>query len=449
MSMWFRPLSNRQYIRLLLQWRWLVLAIAIPVSIVIEFFEGSSLDLHVLDEVVLDGLIMPITTWAVLTFAARTSARQFERQEALEQRQRFMQSLAENRDYLDLAHFLVRFPGSLLPVEQVALFAFNRDEEQLALAAEWQSTGADEQPAPRGSAAVRDVLGLGCDYRVVLFHGREQVGLLRLTWGPGKTPAPAQLAFFNSLVPEMAMALALAIADAKEAERVYHEAQVHERRRITQELHDSLAQQVFYLHLGLDELADETGLLPTGEALQRKVASMRDVAADVYEQIRNNLSILRAWEQVNLSEAIGDMARVTGRTANLSVQVEVQGEPGWLSPHTCEHVYGIVREALNNVVKHAHARQVQVTMRWTAEHLSVSLSDDGCGFDPAQAPKAGHYGLTLMREAVDALQGALRIESAPGQGARLQISVPLQLPDPYLNLKRHRRQDLDSALNAI
>lgn len=181
MSLWFRPLSNRQYIRLLLQWRWLVLAIAIPVSIVIEFFEGSSLDLHVLDEVVLDGMVMPITTWAVLTFAARTSARQFERQETLEQRQRFMQSLAENRDYLDLARFLVRFPGSMLPVAHVALFAYDQAQEQLELAAEWHSSGATEQPLARGAAAPREPAGSARDYRVVLFHGREQVGLLRLS----------------------------------------------------------------------------------------------------------------------------------------------------------------------------------------------------------------------------------------------------------------------------
>src|SRR5688500_7920292 len=112
------------------------------------------------------------------------------------------------------------------------------------------------------------------------------------------------------IAPEMALALDLTIADARQAELAYREAQIDERRRITHELHDSLAQQVFYLHLGLDQLAGDKAL-PAGDAIQPKVESMRDVAADVYEQVRNNLSILRAWEQADLTEAISRLARVT------------------------------------------------------------------------------------------------------------------------------------------
>jgi signal transduction histidine kinase len=107
----------------------------------------------------------------------------------------------------------------------------------------------------------------------------------------------------------------------------------------------------------------------------------------------------------------------------------VQGEPAWLSPHTCEQLYGIVREALNNIVKHAKARHVQLELDWQPDNLMVRLVDDGVGFDPRLPPEEGHYGLTLMRETVEALRGELLIESAPGHGSRLTVRIPLSLSE--------------------
>jgi signal transduction histidine kinase len=244
------------------------------------------------------------------------------------------------------------------------------------------------------------------------------------------------------------VALDLAIADARQAERAYREAQIQERRRITHELHDTVAQQVFYLHLGLDQLAGNAALLAS-DAAQPKIESMRDVAAEVYEQVRNNLSILRAWEQLDLTEAISRLARITAHNADLTIEIDVQGEPKWLSPHTCEDIYGIVRESLNNIVKHAQARHVQVNLIWLAEDLKISLVDDGVGFDPAQLPHEGHYGLALMREVIEALQGEFMIDSRPGAGSHLRVSVPLRLPEP---LSRHRQawpQELEPAFASV
>jgi signal transduction histidine kinase len=438
-------LDHRQYLRLLLQWRWLVLAIAIPVSLVIELLEGTSHALHFLDEVFIDGMVVPVVTWIVLTVAARMSARQFEREQELEQRQRFMQRLAEHRDYYGLAQFLVRYPSSILDVESVALFVYDQEHGRLDLVSEWRSPGAEEQAAGRAAQLGDGRKPALAEYRMLLIHGATQIGLLRLGCEPGKGLKSDRLAFFASLVPEMSLALALAIADAKEVERAYHEAQLHERRRITQELHDSLAQQVFYLNLGLDQLANDQMLQPSGDAVQRKLTSIRSVAAEVYEQIRNNLSILRAWEQVDIGEALGELARVTGHTNELVVEVSVEGTPRWLSPYTCEQLYSTVREALNNVVKHACAQRVQLLMCWDDTFLTVTLSDDGVGFDPAQLPTSGHYGLALMRETADALQGSLSIDSAPGRGTRVRLQIALETID-HLRLNKLRLQHAAAAV---
>jgi signal transduction histidine kinase len=441
-------LSNRGHLRLLLHWRWLVLAIAIPISLVIELFEGETRGLHFLDEIIIDGLVLPVTTWVVLTFAARNIARQYEREEQLERRQRLTQQLTEHREYNDLSAFLVRFPATLLPVEHTALYIYDQESGRLDFVTQWggEGSGAQHPPAPRCCAetlaatdarAQRQICaatltqagnGGAPGYCLLLRHEATPVGILRLKFQPNKQPKPEQIELLTALAPEIALGLTLAIEASEQAEQAYREAQVHERRRITQELHDTLAQQVFYLHLSLDQLSDEATL--ENQALRRKVESLRDVAADVYDQIRNNLSILRTWEQVDLTEAIIELARVTAHNHGLAIDVRVAGEAGWLSPHTCEHVYSIVREALNNVVKHAKARQLKLDLTWTAERLIVGLRDDGIGFSPAQRQSDGHFGLTLMREAVDALEGELTLESSVGHGTRLQVDIPLQLTQP-------------------
>ncbi len=464
-----RWLHGREHIQLILHWRWLVLLIAIPLSLIIEMIEGRSEGLHLLDEVLLDGLILPITTWVVLTFAAQKIAGQFKREADLERRQHFTQRLGEHREYYDLAHFLVRFPAGILPVEQASLFVSDPAEGRLKLVTEWNSAGvglATNQAEPTALCAQcraapsdpdsSEGLCANCQglpeserhplYYLVLMHNSAQIGALRLRWQAGAQPNDEGMSLLTSLAPEIAMALARAIEDTREAARVYREAQAYERRRITQELHDSLAQQVFYLNLSLDQLADDASVA-TNEAVQHKLASMRDVAADVYEQIRNNLSILRAWEQVNLTEAVSELARATARNADLSVAIDVQGEPGWLSPHTCENLYSAVREALNNVVKHARASHVQLVLNWQPERLAITLADDGRGFDPQDTPHEGHYGLELMRETIESLKGELQIRSSPGQGTTLEIIIPLLVLSPTLQARPSLSQRLHTAID--
>lgn len=419
-----------------MQWRWLLLAIAVPISLIIEIIEGNSHNLHFLDEVIIDGLVLPVSTWVVLTFAARKIAHQFELQETLEQRQRFMQRLAEYREYGELTRYIVRYPATLLPIEHTLLLVHSQRSGKPEPAAEWHVAAGLKpyEPPPRAGSR---------SYRFVLLHEDRQMGVLELRCKPGEALSDDQVAFIASLAPEMALALELAIEDAREAERVYREAQIQERRRITHELHDTLAQQVFYLHLGLDQLAGDRAIYD-GEATRRRIASMRDVAADVYEQVRNNLSILRAWEHVDLAEAIGRLARVTAHNADLTITIDEEGEAQWLSPHACEDLYGVAREALNNIVKHANARHVWLTLHWGVDELHMRLVDDGVGFDTACLPASGHYGLQLMREAVEAQKGELLIESAPGHGTRLLVTVPLHLAN--LNERQKSPYSRDASL---
>jgi signal transduction histidine kinase len=87
-------------------------------------------------------------------------------------------------------------------------------------------------------------------------------------------------------------------------------------------------------------------------------------------------------------------------------------------------LYRIAQEALNNVVKHARARNARLDISATEKEIVLVVSDDGQGFEPAAA-RRGRWGMTTMRERADAVGGRLSVESAPGSGTRVIVEVPL------------------------
>jgi signal transduction histidine kinase len=87
-------------------------------------------------------------------------------------------------------------------------------------------------------------------------------------------------------------------------------------------------------------------------------------------------------------------------------------------------LYRIAQEALSNIVRHAQAAQVWLRLAVSPEDVSLVIEDDGQGFDPAEVVK-NRYGLVGLNERVNLLGGRLQIESAPGTGTRLVVTVPI------------------------
>jgi signal transduction histidine kinase len=83
-------------------------------------------------------------------------------------------------------------------------------------------------------------------------------------------------------------------------------------------------------------------------------------------------------------------------------------------------LYRLAQEGLNNVVRHARASEAEVRLQWTPEQVTLSITDNGQGFDPAAVPP-GHFGIGFMKERADALGAALSIASSPGAGTTVSI----------------------------
>lgn len=211
-----------------------------------------------------------------------------------------------------------------------------------------------------------------------------------------------------------------AIADQKSI------AAYEERQRIARDLHDSVTQQMFGLHLmarGLKKSAPED--------FKEKLAELESLASDTLKEMRLMLDQLReasGEEKVDFAESVRvECEAFSNRSgpeggALLSVALEMP-QVVIIQKNIANEAAWVLREALQNVVKHSGGRSVTVNVSFDS-FLHVSVTDDGVGFDVHAMP-AGHYGLRGMRERVLALGGELMIDSEIGRGTILKYQIPL------------------------
>ena len=201
-----------------------------------------------------------------------------------------------------------------------------------------------------------------------------------------------------------------------------HQAHVEERRRLSRELHDRIGHGISVAARSL-ELHDIYRHTDPDRANAR-MRSAQQMLGETIDVVRQAISDLRLVEPVeSLEKAIKlFLERATG--PNLISHVEVNGDEVWAAPEVIEEVFLIIREALRNVVAHAHAERVLVRVDVAPDDLRASVVDDGRGFQPGEAAHGG-TGVLSMRERAAMLGGVLTISSHQGQGTRLDLVVPL------------------------
>jgi signal transduction histidine kinase len=198
-----------------------------------------------------------------------------------------------------------------------------------------------------------------------------------------------------------------------------------ERARIARNLHDSLGHSLGYLHLKLDQLTSQDAL-GKRKGVRQELVQMRDVANQAYELVRGMLAALLPSNASDLTTALLVQARSVCGRAGIKVQVNSEGQPRRLSPIVQQQLVYLFQEALVNVEKHANARQVDVNLAWGEDTLTLSLSDDGKGFYPEEVRAGGHFGLAIMQERAQEINGQLTLSSCPDSGTELVLRLPLE-----------------------
>ncbi|MBL8794516.1 MAG: PAS domain-containing protein [Planctomycetia bacterium] len=205
-------------------------------------------------------------------------------------------------------------------------------------------------------------------------------------------------------------------------------AQEDERRRVALDLHDDIGQALTAVLLGLRATAD----LPLSDAARSRLQSLRDMAAGTLDAVRRLARGLRpsTLQDLGLSAALERFVADFEAAQQLRVQLELPGQAAPRLPERLEiALYRIVQEALTNVAKHARPTAIEVVLRRQADAVCLTIQDDGSGFaadDWRQQPDDGkHMGLSGIGERAALLGGRLEVQSAPGCGTTLIVSLPL------------------------
>jgi signal transduction histidine kinase len=214
--------------------------------------------------------------------------------------------------------------------------------------------------------------------------------------------------------------------DAVRALRQVNETLEEEIKRIAYAVHDEAGQLLVAVHLALAEMAQK---LPKTQ--QERIREIEGLLSQVEKQLRRYSHELRPTilDDLGWIPAIRFLAEGASKRASLPIHIE-SSVSGRLPSAMETTLYRIAQEALNNVVKHAKAKNVWIRAWREKQILYFSVRDDGTGFDPRLLQEAeGRKGLGLvaMQERVSAIGGTLNIESCPARGTEVSLRVPLEV----------------------
>jgi signal transduction histidine kinase/ligand-binding sensor domain-containing protein len=198
-----------------------------------------------------------------------------------------------------------------------------------------------------------------------------------------------------------------------------------ERSRIARELHDTLMQGFSGVTMEMQALSAR--LAPSDE--RRTLEEIiRDAGICLREARRSVAGLRRAREgESGLSTAIEQAARQLTETHDLRLKLELERSPPGLSDEVQYNLLRIAQEAVNNAVKHSGCRNIEVGLACTPARLRLSIGDDGVGFGTLDGnrPQPGHYGLIGMRERATQIGATIDVDSQPGRGTRICVSLPI------------------------
>ena len=273
-------------------------------------------------------------------------------------------------------------------------------------------------------------------------HAQFRIELFRLVWGSLALGLVVALtAVIRLRVLERRSENERAVAE--EAEQLMRQlsqqlvaAQEEERKNLSRELHDHVGQMLTALRMEIGRIdrlrlsGDRGRSDPSLEASPRSgiagaVAECRRLVDDMVRTVRDLALGLRPsmLDDFGLQPALEWHVRDFGRRFGIPVELSVDGDLDLLPEQHRTCVYRSVQEALTNCVRHARASRIDVSVVRKGDGLTVTVADDGVGFDPAQ--RAGGLGLRGIEERVRDLHGILTIRSAAGAGTTLTMTVPL------------------------
>ncbi|MDR7418721.1 MAG: GAF domain-containing sensor histidine kinase [Armatimonadota bacterium] len=271
---------------------------------------------------------------------------------------------------------------------------------------------------------------------VPLRASRSTVGLMNLVLPRGRAFDPRKLQMLSVVGQQIGVAVerALLFDEVASKERMRGElieklltAHEDERRRIARELHDEAGQALTALIVNLELASQE----PSPERLRAQLKQLRDLAERTLSDIRRLIYDLRPsiLDDLGLAAALRWYAKNLLDPRGIAWTLSVSGISGRLPAGLETVAFRLVQEALTNVLRHAEASKVSVSVAVSGRELDVRIEDNGRGFDPQRprsAGRTGGFGLLGMQERVELVGGRWEVQSTPGVGTVVSATLPIR-----------------------
>jgi two-component system NarL family sensor kinase len=263
--------------------------------------------------------------------------------------------------------------------------------------------------------------GLRYHASIPLYVQEKKLGVMNVASPGWRSLSPEDL----QLLYTIGDLLSIAVERAELFARSTRLGAVEERNRLAREIHDTLAQGLTATALQL-ESADallDAGSEKAHEPLRRALSLTRSNL----EEARRSVLDLRAspLEGRPLSEALKALVERWEAETGIAARYGAVNGSRPLPPSVEAALYRICQEALTNVARHAGAEHATVRLVATPDRVRLAVEDDGQGFDAAGVPEDRH-GIVGMRERAEVLGGTLEVSSGPGEGTRIEVTVPLE-----------------------
>ncbi len=198
-----------------------------------------------------------------------------------------------------------------------------------------------------------------------------------------------------------------------------------ERARIAAELHDSLGQNLLLIKnraqlalAGKNPPADlREHIESISQLASQSIAEARQISHDLHPHQLDHLGLTRALEA---------MIDGAAESSGMVFQRKLDNVDGLFPKDAAMNLYRVVQESLNNILKHSRARKARIHLERDVHEVQLHIEDDGCGFKIAGPVNGGKgLGLKNIAERVRILGGKLKVESQPGKGTRIKVSIPV------------------------
>jgi signal transduction histidine kinase len=245
---------------------------------------------------------------------------------------------------------------------------------------------------------------------------RERVlGVLAIIGAEGESFSEQQLALFKSIADQMSVA----VENTRLYEKAEQMAVASERSRLARDLHDAVTQTLFSSSLIADVLPKLWEQNP--DAGRQKLEELRQLTRGALSEMRAMLMELRpsALAEADMDELFRHLVNAFVGRSRLKVRFEAQGE-GTPPINVKEVFYRVAQESLNNIEKHADAKEVLIQLKSSEGHHELIIRDDGRGFI-MEAVSQDHLGLGIMQERAENIGALLNIQSSLGKGTEVML----------------------------